>query len=499
MNKFILGMLALPIFIGCHSHEHGDHDHSDTTAHLEPVSHTIWTTKSELFVEFNPLVVGQNTSFAAHFSDMKNFKAVTKGTVKVTLSNKDESLTNTVISPLSPGIFRPTITPEKPGVYKLIFDIETETYTDQVIIDSITVFPNESIALENSQAENNANEITFLKEQAWKIDFAIQKVNRKNIHKIIKTSGQIEPMQGDEIMITAKSNGVVIFNQRNSLAGIVVGANQNLFTISGSGNIDDNIESKFAIAKAEYEKSKASFERGKELIKEKIISPQEYEEHKVKFEISKTNYENIISNYGKDGQLIKSPFSGFLKNILVREGQYVKSGDLLAVVSKNQKLIIKADVSQKYFKELPNINSANFRTASDQKIYQLEDFNGKLLSFGKNISNGANYLPIYFEIDNKGQLLSGSFIEVFLKTNAVKSALVIPRAAVMNDYESYFVFVQTSGESFEKREVKLGIDNGVDVQVLSGINEGEWVVTTGAFQVKMASMSSTIPAHGHSH
>ena len=69
----------------------------------------------------------------------------------------------------------------------------------------------------------------------------------------------------------------------------------------------------------------------------------------------------------------------------------------------------------------------------------------------------------------------------------------------MQDYSLNYVYVQTSGESFEKREVKLGVDDGVNVQILSGISEGDWVVTKGAYQIKMASMSSTIPAHGHEH
>jgi cobalt-zinc-cadmium efflux system membrane fusion protein len=219
----------------------------------------------------------------------------------------------------------------------------------------------------------------------------------------------------------------------------------------------------------------------------------------VKYRVAKTVYHNIVNNYSSGGKQVKAPFDGYIKDILVAEGQYVKSGESLAVITKNQKLIIKADVSQKYFAQLPSISSANFKLAYDPTIFSLEDFNGRLLSYGKNAGINAGYLPVYFEIDNKGELLSGSFVEVFLKTEPVENTVVIPWSAVMEDYENYYVYVQVSGESFEKRDVKLGINDGIQVQVLSGVSEGEWVVTTGAYQVKMASMSSTIPAHGHSH
>ncbi|MGL5547637.1 MAG: efflux RND transporter periplasmic adaptor subunit, partial [Tannerellaceae bacterium] len=62
----------------------------------------------------------------------------------------------------------------------------------------------------------------------------------------------------------------------------------------------------------------------------------------------------------------------------------------------------------------------------------------------------------------------------------------------------YYVFVQLDEEGYSKQEVTLGGDNGSEVQILSGLKPGEVVVTKGAMQVKLASMSSAIP-HGHSH
>jgi len=57
-------------------------------------------------------------------------------------------------------------------------------------------------------------------------------------------------------------------------------------------------------------------------------------------------------------------------------------------------------------------------------------------------------------------------------------------------------FVQVGGETFQKRDLALGIRDGNWVQVLSGIAEGERVVTKGAYAVRLASVSSAIPAHG---
>jgi multidrug efflux pump subunit AcrA (membrane-fusion protein) len=45
----------------------------------------------------------------------------------------------------------------------------------------------------------------------------------------------------------------------------------------------------------------------------------------------------------------------------------------------------------------------------------------------------------------------------------------------------------------------VGVDNGNEVQILSGLKEGDRVVTKGAYQVKLASASNAIPAHNHEH
>jgi multidrug efflux pump subunit AcrA (membrane-fusion protein) len=76
---------------------------------------------------------------------------------------------------------------------------------------------------------------------------------------------------------------------------------------------------------------------------------------------------------------------------------------------------------------------------------------------------------------------------------------VIPVSALLEEQGVFFAYVQTEGESFQKRELKLGASDGEWVHILSGITEGERVVTTGAYQIKLSTASGTMPAHGHEH
>jgi multidrug efflux pump subunit AcrA (membrane-fusion protein) len=161
--------------------------------------------------------------------------------------------------------------------------------------------------------------------------------------------------------------------------------------------------------------------------------------------------------------------------------------------------MLQVNVSQRYFQKLPTISAANFKIISEETVYNTEEMNGKVISFGKSTSENASFIPITFEIDNIGNIIPGSVAEVFLKSTAIPDALVIPSSALMEELGNFFVFVQTGGETFEKREIKLGGNDGKYVQVLSGLKEGERVVTKGAYAIKLASASGAIPEHGHSH
>ena len=61
------------------------------------------------------------------------------------------------------------------------------------------------------------------------------------------------------------------------------------------------------------------------------------------------------------------------------------------------------------------------------------------------------------------------------------------------------VFVQIAGERFEQRTITIGARDASRVLVSSGVAAGERVVTQGAYQIRLASQSSAVPAHGHEH
>lgn len=478
-----------------HSHEHEAEEHG-----LRALAYTLYTDKTELFVEFKPLVTGIESRFAAHFTSLgENFKAFTEGNITLTIDIDGKKVFATATEPQVTGIFRLRLTPNTTGIAKLTFDIKTKTFTDQIIIDSVKVYSDEKTALAEQPEEKASSDITYLKEQAWKVEFANTPVAKASFSNIIKTSGQILSAPGDEIIVIAKAKGIVLFSGSKTIIGSEVEAGTNLFIISGGDLAEGNVDATFKEAKASYEKAMTDYERASELAKEKIVSQKDFEQTKLDFENAQIVYNTIAKNYSVNGQSVSSTMNGFVKNIFVTEGQFVEAGTPLASISKNKKLILQANVSQKYFSILSSITSANFKATESETVYSTNLLNGKIISYGKSATANSPFIPITFEIDNTGNLIPGSVAEVYLKSFPIPDALAIPISSLIEEQGNFFVYVQTEGESFQKREVKLGASDGMRVQLLSGVSERERVVTKGAYQIKLSQANGTLPAHGHEH
>jgi membrane fusion protein, heavy metal efflux system len=498
MKKVSAICLALmTLFSACNSHEHS---HEEGAPEIEALAYTIYTDNTELFLEFKPLVSGKEARFAAHFTHLgESFKAFTEGTIILTLEvagTKTTIQTNTL---MVPGIFRLRLTPQQAGKGKLIFDIKTKDLTDQIVIDDLTVYNDENSALAaNPPQDENPNDISYLKEQAWKIDFANVPVKKTFFSEVVRATGQILPAPGDEMIVSAKASGIVRYAGNNAI-GSAVNQNDALFIIAGGEIAEGNIDVKVKEAKATYEKTKSDLERAKGLVKDNLITQKDFQQRQNDFEIAQVQYNSLVKNYSSSGLKVVAGMNGFIKNILVNEGQFVNAGQPLASISQNQRLILKAEVSQKNYPKLKSFTSANFKTAYDNRVYNTNELNGKLLSYGKNATENSPYIPITYEIDNKGEIIPGTFVEVYLKSNPIPDVLVMPATALLDEQGTFYVYVQTEGESFQKREVTLGLNDGINVQVISGVKEGERVVNKGAYQIKLATMAGSMPAHGHEH
>ena len=345
------------------------------------------------------------------------------------------------------------------------------------------------------KTESHADEILFAPEQAKAVGLEVKTVQLSTFHQVIKTSGQILSAQGDEVTVSATSSGIVSFNKPSLNEGVAVRGGESLVSISSKNIIDGDPATR---AKATYDITSREYERANSLIKDKLISEKEYNDIKLNYENAKIAYQAIGQRTTAKGVSVSTPIAGYIKTKLVSEGQYVEVGQPLMTVTQNRKLQLRADISERYYRNLGNIVSANFKIPYDKTLHRLTDLSGRLVSYGKSANSQEYYIPVNFEFNNVGQIISGSYVEVYLLGQPRENVMSIPVSSLVEEQGLYFVYLQIHDDAYKKQEVTLGTNDGENVEILSGVKRGDKVVSKGAYHVKLASASAAIP-HGHEH
>ncbi len=491
-------LIALAI-AGCN---HNHNNATDTESEEIKVQYTAYSDQFELFAEADPFVTGQSANVLSHFSSLPEFTALKSGAITLKLNVNGKVVEQTLESPSRKGIYSFDVKPEVSGVGTLEYTVKTEAGDYKIIVPEVVVYSgnHETITAAAANIISRTNTTVFTKEQSWKTEFSTGYPVREPFGQVIKTTAQIQSAQGDEALVTAKTGGVISLPANGLTEGINVSNGQALLTIKGSGLAENNSAVRFAGAQNNFEKASADYERARLLAEDKIVSDKQLLEVKTQYENARSVYENLKQNFSAAGQTVFSPMSGFVKQLFVRNGQYVEAGQPLTVISQNKSLLLRAEVQQKYARYLMSIETANIRTTEDDKTYSLEELNGKVLSVGKTTTTDNFLIPVTLQINNIGSFVPGGFVELYLKTVSNSQALTIPVSAVLEEQGNFFVFVQVTPELFEKREIKTGATDGISIEVISGLADDERIVLKGAVLIKLSQATGALDAHsGHVH
>ena len=346
-----------------------------------------------------------------------------------------------------------------------------------------------------AKGHGSSNEIVLTPDKAKAAGVEVGEAQKAVFHQVIKTSGQVLAAQGDERVAVAPVAGVVSFSHKVT-EGMAVGQGTPLLVLSSGHLAEGDPVQKARVA---YEVAQREYERMEALVADKIVSEKDFAQARQAYENARISYEAVAKNHTPAGQTVVAPAAGYVKSLLVKEGDYVSVGQPLVSITQNRRLFLRADVSEKYYKELAHITSAHFQTPYDDTTYDLQELNGRLLSYGKASGDGSYYIPVTFEFDNKGGVVPGSFVEIYLLTRPVEGVITLPVSALTEEQGSFFVYKQLDEECYEKQLVSLGANDGERVAILEGVQAGDRIVTRGAYQVKLASASNAIPAHTHEH
>ncbi len=479
-----------------HDHDHHGHDHDDVKLLM-----TAYDENFEVFAEADPFASGKTSEVVLHLTRVDDFQPVHEAQITFSMMLGDKAVSQTITSPGKPGIYHFQLQPSREGMARVSVDIDVDSGTHRLELGEFRVYNDNHAAIHGAEdlLPDHPAAIHFTKEQSWSVGFATAEVEKDKLGVVIKTMGELLPAHGDETILSAQTHGIVNLVHPSLYEGRKLNAGEVLLNISGEGLAEGNMPQRFQQARNNLERTRADYQRVKNLSDAQIASERELLQAKNDYKNAKALFDNLSKNFSESGQIVTSTVRGYLTELYVNHGQYVEAGQPVVAVAQNRQMVVKAEVQQRYAHLMDHVFTANL-VGSDGESYTLEDLDGSVLSRARNINLQNHLLPVYLQIAHQPGWITGSLLDVYLKAADPQSQVLVPKSALVEEQGNYFVFVQIHPESFEKREVLTGCTDGIYTEILDGLDEGERIVTRGALLVKMAAASGDIDPHsGHVH
>lgn len=226
-------------------------------------------------------------------------------------------------------------------------------------------------------------------------------------------------------------------------------------------------------ASAKAENSARLFQRSKEMYSKNLISKENFDDVKYQYETAKSQLEaaRLKLTYAK----IHAPISGVITQRLIEIGNYV---------GVNQKVFVMVDFDTLYARVfIPEKDIQKVHVGQKALItvdaYPGKKFWGHVKMINPIVDPESGTVKVTIMLLKKGTpIRPGMFATVKIITDTHPNALVIPKRALLLESEIDRVFVVQDSVA-RQRDVKLGFADGNRIEVLSGLNEGDWVVVVG--------------------
>jgi cobalt-zinc-cadmium efflux system membrane fusion protein len=479
----------------------------------EALSVTRWTDKTELFAEYPPLVVGSTSRFAIHLTRLDTFKALTEGHAEVRLQGGGgQPEVFRVDAPSRPGIFGVDVTPAHAGKRELVIVLKAGGLSDEHRVGEVDVHLNAEAARAAAPAAGeDAPGISFLKEQQWSLDFGTALVKEQAVRESIRVPARLEARPGGAADVVAPIDGRLMRVVDVAL-GAQVSRGQELARLLPPPSVPGDLpqlqrtraDAQTALALATRDRERAERLTKAGAAPEKRLDEARSAEEQAKTRLAAADASLAQYNAARTGGasdaeglfVIRAPVSGVIAQRDATTGSTVSAGTVLfRVVDASQVHVVG---------QVPEAETARARPARAAEIEIAGQPDrvptGRLVSVGKVLEPQSRTLPITFAFDNRTLGLpvgQAAFLHLLLDATAPRP--VVPAAAIVDDAGRPIVFVQREGETFERRTVTLGPRSGDLVQITEGVKPGDRVVTKGAYLVRLASLSTSVPAHGLVH
>ncbi len=512
----VLLVASVLLLAGCG----GPPDQPPPAAEPEPrpsVAVTRWSPKTELFVEYPMLQAGKVSRFAVHLTDLASFRPLEKANVAVELDHGGGAVERfSVGSPSRPGIFGVDVTPARSGQPAMTIRVRSASLEDSHALGPVSVYGSQAAPGDFSGgagADSESGAVSFLKEQQWTLDFATQIVGSTSMQESLRVPAMVEPRSGGRMVVTAPVSGRLVPSIKLPTLGTKVRQGEQLGAILPlwAGPLDrSSLQLAIDEAKVSMDSAGRQRERAERLLAVGAIPARRVEEANAQQTVAEARLsaaEERMAYYEATRRdaphsesaasfFVRAHLAGVVTSVFATEGAHVEEGEVLLEVAATDTVHVSAALPESQASVLRTLQGAEVELAQEDVVLPVQE----LVATASVVDPETRTLKATYLVDNRRQRLAigqSTFLRLF--TSRSIEAPTIPNAALIDDAGRPIVFVQVSGESFDQRPVTVGNRRGADVQIVEGLSAGERVVSQGAYLVRLASMSTQAPAHGHVH
>jgi RND family efflux transporter MFP subunit len=498
--RMALACMAGLVVVACHGHEE-EHDGERAAAAERGGGGavTLWTGKTELFMEYPALLVGEPAKLLVHLTALADFAPIRAGEVTFVFRAPAGGEPIEVIqqTPRSPGIYGPVVTLPRPGRWNLRIVVDSPQLENVLEVSGLPVYATPSDLPEAEPGSNDG--IPFLKEQQWQTPgFRTAFAVAGTLPAGIDVPGEIVPAAGRYAEVSAPVAGLVDAEtaSRAPAPGERVEKGAVLAVLTPA--LGEN-GSAVAAARAELRESQHDYARAKRLLEVEAVPERRVEEARIRLDAARETMAGFTGggSVAADGRVtLRAPIAGVVAQRSLSPGSRVAAGDRLFALVDASLVWLRAHVPVADAPRIAADAGASFRLEGGGASGETS----RTIAVGSMVDRATRSVPVLYEVANPdGVLKIGAHGRVFVRTGEVAEGVVVPDSVLLEEDGRSIAYVQTEGELFERREVGTGPRTSDQVLILSGISPGERVVTGAAYQVRLASLSTAVPAHGHEH
>jgi cobalt-zinc-cadmium efflux system membrane fusion protein len=494
--------------------------HREPPAAAEPptLDVTSWTGKTELFMEYPPLVVGQSARLAVHLTTLADFKALNAGKPSIVLmpAAGGSAVTWPGTPPLRPGAFRVEGTPAIPGKYTWALLVEAPGLSDRHDLGEVTVFADAASAIADAEKQpaGDPTAVSYLKEPQWTNPFATALTTERELRTSLRAPASVEPLAGGDAIVAAPAAGRFA-SVALPRVGSFVSAGQTLGALEPRMNAGTEDRATLAadVAQAEsaLEGARAELTRAERLLAERAVPARRVEDARRAVTTGEARVRAAEARLAQREQTLRAgggtasgntftlraPIAGRVTEVRATPGASYDEGAPLFRVVRTDRVELKVQVPAPDAAVARAVGDIEFEIPGRSDPIPLKP---QHMHDSGTIDPSTSALPVLFEVVNpRGQLLIGHAGTAVLYRAERVRVPAVPKAAVLMEAGRPYVWVQEGGESFLRKYIEIAARDGDWVGIRSGIKAGDRVVTQGAYEVQLAAASRGLPAEGHVH